>query len=261
MAFKAKASHKGGDVQSLSTSDAVVRAGGPLSEQVYAHLRDLIVTGRMAPGIALHEPALAQQFGTSRTPVREALLRLRDDGLIDIKRQSGTFVAPINANRVEEGMMVRDALEPRLAAMAVSNITDRALAGLVFETDQMAKAVENRDSRSFIASDDRFHRMLVDMSGFLHVAEIIQRVNAQLDRIRYLSASEPIRAHVALDEHRAIIECLRSGDATGAAEKMERHLRGSWTVIRSLLEHHANGPEAAGHHRFTAPKQDVQSQR
>ncbi|MGI9504910.1 MAG: GntR family transcriptional regulator [Geminicoccaceae bacterium] len=217
-------------------SDVMLRSDSPLSEQIYTHLRDLIVTGRVPPGMALHEPSLAQQVGTSRTPVREALLRLRDDGLIDIKRQSGTFVAAIDANRVEEGMMVREALEPRLAEMAASNITDRILADLTFETDQMAKAVENSDSRSFIAADDRFHRMLVDASGFVHVAAIIQRVNAQLDRIRYLSASEPVRAQSALNEHRTIIDYLRAGDATGTAEMMQQHLTGSWALIRALLE-------------------------
>ena len=217
-------------------SDVALHSDTPLSEQIYAHLRDVIVTGRLAPGIGLHEPSLAQQFGTSRTPVREALLRLRDDGLIDIRRQSGTFIAAIDANRVEEGMMVREALEPRLAAMAATRMTDRVLADLVFETDQMAKAVGQGDSRSFIDADDRFHRILVDTSGFLHVAAIIQRVNAQLDRIRYLSASEPIRSQLALDEHRAMIECLRAGDADGTAEMMQRHLAGSWIVIRRLLE-------------------------
>ncbi|MEM9441103.1 MAG: FCD domain-containing protein, partial [Pseudomonadota bacterium] len=71
--------------------------------------------------------------------------------------------------------MVREALEPRLASGAASNMTDRGLADLVFEADAMTKAVELGDSGSFIAADDRFRRGLVDMSGFLHVAEIIQR--------------------------------------------------------------------------------------
>lgn len=132
--------------------------------------------------------------------------------------------------------MVRDALEPRLAAGAASNMTDRGLADLVFETDAMAKAVELGDSGSFIAADDSFRRGLVDMSGFLHVAEIIQRVNAELNRVRYLSAAEPLRAQEALDEHRAITDCLRDGDAMATAGKMQRHLNGSWTVIRSLLK-------------------------
>ncbi len=239
VALSERASHAGENTSAPWFPDVILRSDAPLSEQVYAHLRDVIVTGRLAPGIALNESSLAQQFGTSRTPVREALLRLRDDGLVNIKRQSGTFVAPIDANRVEEGMMVREALEPRLAAMAASKMTDRVLADLVFETDQMTKAAEHGDSRSFIAADDRFHRFLVDTSGFIHIAEIIQRVNAQLDRIRYLSASEPIRTHMALDEHRAMIELLRDGDSVGTAEMMQQHLSGSWVVIRELLQRQA----------------------
>ncbi|WP_282609532.1 GntR family transcriptional regulator [Pelagibius sp. Alg239-R121] len=225
--------------------DAVLRSDSPLSEQIYARLREVIVAGRIAPGTALHEPSITKQFGTSRTPVREALLRLRDEGLIDIKKQSGTFVAPIDPDRVVEGMIVRESLEPRLAAMAAEKMTDRILADLIFETGQMTKAVESGNSLLFIASDDNFHRILLDASGFPHIVEIIQRVNAHLDRVRYLSASEPVRAQTALDEHHAMIERLRAGDATGAAEMLLAHLEGSWVLIRELLAQQNRSREEA----------------
>ena len=214
-----------------------------LSDQVYGHLREAIVAGRIAPGTALHEPSIAQQCGTSRTPVREAILRLRDEGLLTIKKQSGTFVAPIDPNRVEEGMIVRESLEPRLAAMAAEKMTDRILTDLLFETEQMTKAVETGDSRLFIAADDNFHRILLDASGFPHIVQIIQRVNAHLDRLRYLSASEPERAQTALEEHHAMIDRLRAGDASGASELLLTHLQGSWVLIRELLAQQKAKPD------------------
>lgn len=219
------------------------QSDAPLSDQVYGHLREAIVAGRIAPGTALHEPSIARQCGTSRTPVREAILRLRDEGLLTIKKQSGTFVAPIDPNRVEEGMIVRESLEPRMAAMAAEKMTDRILADLLFETEQMTKAVETGDSRLFIAADDNFHRILLDASGFPHIVEIIQRVNAHLDRLRYLSASEPERAQTALEEHHAMIERLRARDAAGASELLLAHLQGSWVLIRELLAQQKAKPE------------------
>lgn len=219
--------------------DVTLRPEAPLSEQVYGQLRDAIVFGHIVPGTALHEPSIAQLFGTSRTPVREALLRLRDEALLEIKRQSGTFVAPVDPKRVEEGMIVRESLEPRMAAMAAEKMTDRILADLVFETEEMTKAVAASDSRLFIAADDNFHRILLDASGYPHIVQIIQQVNAHLDRLRYLSASEPVRAQTALEEHHAMIDRLRARDANGAAELLLTHLQGSWVLIRELLAQQA----------------------
>lgn len=209
--------------------------GLPLSQHVYAHIRAMIVTGEIAPSEALHEPTIAERFGVSRTPVREALLRLRDDGLVIIKKQAGTSVAPIDPARVEEGMLVREALEPRVAELAAATISERDLAALASETDLMADAVRSGDGRTFIEADDRFHRILVDAGGFQQIADIIGRVNAQLDRVRYLSTAQPIRSRLAVREHRALITSLRARDGAGVADRLRRHLQGSWVVIRAIL--------------------------
>lgn len=216
-------------------SRAAVAPGAPLSEQVYAQLRYAIVTGDLEPTTAIQEPAIAEHFGVSRTPVREALLRLRGDGLVIIRKQSGTFVAPIDSKRVEEGMLVRDALEPRVVEIATQVLSGRELADLDAETRIMAAAVEDSDSRSFIEADDRFHQILIDAAGFPHIAEIIGRVNAQLDRVRYLSATDPVRARTAVREHRALIKRLRDRDVSGSVDMLQRHLKGSWDVIRDIM--------------------------
>ena len=239
MASRGASQQRSRDVTVAWLADVTLRPGSPLSEQVYERLRETIVFGQVAPGTALHEPSITQQFGISRTPVREALLRLRDEGLLEIKKQSGTFVAPIDPRRVEEGMFLRESLEPRMAAMAAERMTDRALANLLFETEQMTRAVANNDSRLFIAADDNFHRILLEASGFPHIVQSIQRVNAHLDRVRYLSASEPVRAQTALEEHHAMIERLRARDSEGAAELLLTHLQGSWVLIRDLLTQQA----------------------
>ena len=209
--------------------------GAPLSQQVYANLRLAIVTGRIEPGAVIHEPIIAEHFSVSRTPVREALLRLRDDGLVVIRKQSGTFVAPIDPSRVEEGMLVREALEPRVVEVSAKQLSERELADLEAETHFMAVAADGLDGPTFIAADDRFHQILIEAGGFPHIAEIIGRVNAQLDRVRHLSSTDRKRAPTAVREHRALIKALRAKDASHSAHILRRHLQGSWKLIRRIV--------------------------
>lgn len=216
--------------------EAGVRRDQPLSPQVYALLRRVIVEGRLKPGTALKEPALAAHLKVSRTPVREAFLRLQQDGLLDLRPQSGTFVAPIDRARVEEGMIVREALEIRTAAIAARKISESELEALKQETDRMADAACRGDHRAFIEADDRFHRTLVDASAFLHIGIIIDQVNAQLDRIRYLSADVPERPEASVNEHHRVINRLAARDADGSAEAAGAHLTASWTIIRGIMQ-------------------------
>jgi len=216
-------------------SDEPLAADVPLSDQVYRQLRRAIVRGGLEQRTAIQDPLIAAHFGISRTPVREALLRLRNDGLVVIRKQAGTFVAPIDPNRVEEGMLVRESLEPRIVEVAVNKLSERQLAELDTETNLMAGAVGTSESQVFIEADDRFHQILIDACGFPHIAEIIEGVNAQLDRVRFLSATEPVRSRAAVREHRALIKRLRKRDATGSADLLREHLTQAWIVIRQIL--------------------------
>lgn len=216
-------------------SNQSLTTGVPLSDQVYGELRRAIVTGALVPNTPIQEPAIATHFGVSRTPVREALLRLRDDGLVIIRKQAGTFVAPIDPKRVEEGMLVRESLEPRIVEVATDQLSEQQLADLAAETSSMADAIVSKDRHRFIEADDRFHRILIDACRFDHIADIIHRVNAQLDRVRYLGASEPVRARTAVREHRALIDCLRKKDPAGSADLLRRHLEQAWVQIRKIL--------------------------
>ncbi len=226
---------KAQDSESSWPEMAPLQPGTALSEQIYAYMRAAIVTGAVRPELVIHEPTLAKRLEVSRTPIREALLRLRDDGLVVIKRQSGIFVAPVDPVRVEEAMIVRESLEPRMAAIAAQAITKRTLVDLEFETDSMAAANELGDQRTFVEADDRFHRIIVDATGFMHIAKITAQVSAQLDRIRHLSAAEPVCADAAIKEHQTIIKCLRSGNANQSEAVLLQHLQGSWISIRQLL--------------------------
>ena len=220
----------------------MIEVGAPLSDQIYGHLRTAIVVGNIEQGALIQEPLVAIHFGVSRTPVREALLRLRSDGLVVIKKQSGTFIAPINPARVEEGILVREALEPRVVEIAADRLSARELADLESETRLMADAADANDGRAFIAADDRFHQVLIEAGGFPHIAEVIARVNAQLDRVRHLSTTNRNRARAAVREHRAIIKALRDRNGARSADLLCEHLKGSWTIIREIISERIEEP-------------------
>ena len=213
----------------------VIASRTPLSEQVYALLRKAIVTGDIDPTTPIQEQVIAVHLGVSRTPVREALLRLRGDGLVIIRKQSGTFAAPIDRKRVEEGMLVRESLEPRVVEIAAGLLSERALTSLDTETRLMATAADCGDSRAFIEADDRFHAILIEACGLPSISEIIGRVNVHLDRVRHLSATEPARSRAAIREHRALIKQLRARDSAQSADLLRDHLQRSWTSIRKIM--------------------------
>lgn len=210
--------------------------GRPLAEQAYAAMRSAIVQGEIRSGVPLNEKEIALRYGCSRTPVREALLRLRDDGLVIIKAQSGTFVAPIDRLSVEEGVIVREALEPRAIAAAAARIDREALHRLRYETDLMQAAGEEGDAKAFIAADDRFHRTIIDVSSYARIGAVISQANASLDRVRHLSALSNERCEASVREHGAIIDRLSVGDAEGASAALIAHFEASWRHIYAFFD-------------------------
>lgn len=222
---------------------AAVTRGRPLVPQIHRLVRRAIVVGRLAPGAAIREPALATGLGVSRTPIREALLRLQGEGLVDMRPQAGTFVSAVDPARVEEAILVRDALEPRVVRATALRIGARELARLEGLTAEMAAAAAAGDHEGFIAADDGFHGLLVEASGHRHVAAIVATVNAHLDRLRHRDPG-PERPRASVREHAAIIAALRARDPDAAAAALAFHLERAWKVIRTLAGRTGRGEGA-----------------
>lgn len=201
--------------------------------QTYARLREEIVALRLAPGDRISDIELARELGVSRTPVREAVLQLADEGLVDVVPQHGTFVAPISLDAVREAQFVREALEVAALREATERIVEAELADLDASLARQVDAERAEDVERFYALDEAFHRRLMEMSGFPGAWRIAERSRAQLNRVRILSlpGREVISRLVA--QHREIVACLRHGDGDGAVAVMRDHLR---LVFRHLPE-------------------------
>jgi GntR family transcriptional regulator, rspAB operon transcriptional repressor len=198
---------------------------GSLAAQVTAQLRDAIVRLELAPGVSLSETDVARRFGVSRQPVREAFIKLADMDLLAIRPQRGTFVKPISTTNVMNARFVREAVEVavvREAALAPRPGLVADLRALLMRQSERAAAA---DPRGFLKLDEAFHEGLADGIGRRSAWAILEDLKAQMDRVRFLSFEGATPLTELVEQHRAIVDRIESGDAAGAEAAMRRHMR------------------------------------
>jgi DNA-binding GntR family transcriptional regulator len=201
------------------------------SALIYQVLWNDIVSLRRYPGDPILEKEIAAQFGVSRTPVREAILRLSNEKLIEILPQSGTFVARIALDTLPEAIVVRKALEDvtvRAAALKASRTQIATLrANLELQKVQAAEA----DYEGFRRTDDTFHTLIAEAAGYPGIWEIIKSVKIKVDRYCHLSLPKPGRIARLIKEHTAIFNAIRDHEPDRAAEAIHAHLDAIMTGV------------------------------
>lgn len=191
---------------------------------IYATLLSEIVSLQMPPGAPLQEKMLVERFGVSRTPVREAVLRLAEMGLVDIFPQSGTFVSRIPVNAIPEAVLVRQALEGiTVAGAARSDAADRArrLDAVIARQRLMEQF---GDVGGFHEADEAFHAEIAAIAGHPGIWKLLSQVKVQIDRARRLTLPALDRMGQVIAEHLVIRDAIVAGDAAAAALAMEGHL-------------------------------------
>ncbi|MFD1625624.1 GntR family transcriptional regulator [Azospirillum griseum] len=206
-------------------------ARGPRQHDVYDTLRHAILNGDLRPGEGLSETKLAAQFGVSRTPVRDAVRRLSDDGFLRVVPQVGTFVAPIQLTAVADSQFVRETLECRTIRLAAERLDPVQASALDRHLAAQERAVAANDAAAFFAADEAMHADLIRIAGRPAVWNLILDVKAQLDRVRCLSLESADWLAMIFDQHRVIIERTRARDADGAEAAMRAHLRSVFDAI------------------------------
>ena len=215
---------------------ATVDRKRPLRDQIYELVRNLILTGKIGPGEIVDEKLIAAQLKVSRTPVREAVKKLSDEHLIDVVAQSGTKAAMIDRHEVEQSYIIRRALEMESAAQAVKNMTNAHADMLADILMAHARAIERKDYILAIATDDKFHRTISEISNLPRLWCAIEISKAQLDRCRHMMLPRAGEAEATLEQHREIIRALNSGDAEKARTAMGSHLERSFGNAAKVLD-------------------------
>lgn len=210
----------------------------PAADQIYRALRDAIISGGFRPREALSESRICLMFGVSRSPVRIALTRLAEDGLVDVFPQRGSYVAPIKLRQVKEGHFARVALELALLREAALRWSPRRGDFLREALKQQKKHARQGDAWSFHVADEQFHRGFAAIAGLDGVWDTVQGVKTHLDRVRHLA--NPVEGHMerVIAEHEAIVAALDAGNTGDAVEALRAHLDSLHSTISRLKPLH-----------------------
>lgn len=201
---------------------------------VCERLRDAIIDGGFALGSMIPEETLAQSFGVSRTPVREAVLKLADEGLIEVFPQSGTFVARIPLDALPEATEIRKALERTTVRLAAVNASRSQVARLRACVERQRELCAARDEEGFHRADEEFHALIAEAAGYPGFWTITQQVKVQVDRCCRLTLPVPGHIGKVIGEHEAILESIAVHDEAGAVAALEAHLEGLRVTIHDL---------------------------
>jgi GntR family transcriptional regulator, rspAB operon transcriptional repressor len=217
--------------QGLPEARRQAPAGGPqrlprvtAASSIHAVLRGDILSMALKPGEALPEKVLTERFHVSRTPVREALMRLGEEGLVDIFPQSGTYVGRIPLKALPEAVVIRQALEGAAVALAAArgNPADMAaLEGIIARQKVMA-ALDDRDS--FHAADEDFHERIALAAGHPGLWRMALQAKHQIDRCRRLTLPAKGRMDHVIMEHQTIVDALKRREKAEASAAMQNHL-------------------------------------
>lgn len=208
----------------------------PIARELHTALRQRIMTGAMPPGTPLSEAPLAEHLRVSRTPVREVFRRLADEGLLEIRPQVGTFVAPIRLDAVHDAQFVRETLECRTVRLAAERLSEADEFALRHIIALQRGTVAGAEAAAFFAQDEAFHAALIRIAGRPAIWTVIQDVKTQLDRIRHLSTESEDWRHVLLAEHETILDRVLGRDPDGAEKVMRDHLRTVFATIERLSQ-------------------------
>ncbi|HTS94066.1 MAG TPA: GntR family transcriptional regulator [Stellaceae bacterium] len=231
-----------------------------IAAQVRTLLRREIIAGHLPPRTLLSEQELSRRFGVSRTPVREALIKLAEENLVEIFPQHGSFVAPIKLSDVYDAQFVRESLEVSAIRKAVERIEPAHQRQLTAFLERQRFHYRARDEDGFMQADEGMHALIMEIAGHSGVWQHVESAKAQMDRVRYLAMRIPQKQSIVVAEHAAVVDRLAARDAKGASEAMRVHLRGIFRTIEILTaERHAYFLEEAGSAAVRRPRSHAKS--
>ncbi|WP_374325278.1 GntR family transcriptional regulator [Azonexus sp.] len=215
-----------------------------LYQEVAERLRQRIYAHELPPGTWIDEQKLAEQYGISRTPLREALKVLASEGLVELKPRRGCYVTEISRQDLDEIFPLIALLEGRCAAEAVKRAKAADLTALRAIHDKLEAAAREARVDAFFEANQEFHRKIQELSGNRWLLSVIQDLRKVLKRSRLHSLSLEGRLQQSLEEHRAILACMLADDANGAERQMYEHLLSGREAL-ARIDEQPGGSKAA----------------
>jgi DNA-binding GntR family transcriptional regulator len=206
--------------------------------QVYERLRGLITALVLPPGALLSRTALAAEFSLSSTPIRDALMRLAEEGLVDVFPQHATLVSRIDVQQAGLAHFLRQALEleiVRMLALQPEPALTADLEALIARQRRFAKA---GDLEAFMEADNAFHARLFEAAGKQDLWLLVRSRSGHIDRLRRLHLPSPGRAQAILKHHRLIARAIADRKPDEAQTELRAHLSGTLGELATIRKHH-----------------------
>ncbi len=223
-----------GSVETLASARIGRR---PLHEEVVDQLRDLIVQGTLAPGARLNERVLCGRFGISRTPLREAIKLLANEGLVELLPNRGAIVASIQPERLAETLAVMGALESLGGELACRNASDAQISEIRALHYEMLAHHARGDLAAYFKYNQQIHLKLVEAAGNAVLLHTYRQLNTNVRRARYMANLSKERWNAAVAEHEEILAALAARDAERLKQLLRDHLAGK---LASVLAAHGS---------------------
>lgn len=195
-----------------------------LQERIRIRVQHDIQSGRLAPGMAIDEKTLAAGFNASRTPVREALLLLSAQGLVEIVPRAGIYVRKLRASELVAMMEALEELEGVLARLAARRIGAAQREELKSALDGTGRAAQADDAEAYQQANATLHDVIYRASGNPFIVEQAQAVRLRISAYRGMLFEKPGRLDASQREHLKVVEAILAGDAEAAARAMRDHI-------------------------------------
>lgn len=196
----------------------------PLREVVFNTLRKAILTGQLKPGDRLMEVHLANRLGVSRTPIREAIHKLEQEGLVTMIPRRGAEVARITERSLQDVLEVRRALDALSVELACERITQEQIGRLADACEQFEKATHSKDTTAIAKADVAYHDIIVEATGNRRLQQLVNNLAEQMYRYRFVYLKDISQHELLVEEHREILQYIRKRDKEGASLAARKHI-------------------------------------
>ncbi len=204
----------------------------------YRQLKEAIMTLKLSPGANIDEKRIAEQFGISRTPVREALLRLREEHLIDVQSQAHTRVSLIDYDLVQDAIFIRDAIETQVQIKLCGCLDPAYHLRLRENLNRQKFCVDNPDMRpEYFSLDNSFHHLIFEAAGCSFAWSLLKTACTHLDRVRYLHVLDPTSSGSIpklYNDHAKMLDLITENSRDEIREILHQHIRFRPSTIWSL---------------------------
>ncbi len=206
--------------------------------QVFERLRELILSLELAPGTVLSRAELAMRFGISQTPVRDALMRLGEEGLVDIYPQHATMVSQISISSASQAHFLRLSIELEVVRKLALEPDARLIGTLRGMIEEQRSAQQARDLRLFSECDQAFHRKMYEAAGVAGLWDMVRRLSGHLDRLRRLHLPTDGKAQSIVRDHAELVDAMAKRDGEMAQQVLRRHLSGTLSQVERIRHSH-----------------------